>query len=191
MKNDQQGITRISGSLENQNRKDSVRSIDPLELNKLDEAHAMVMAVLFFTSAFTIFSFFNRTLMTVLDASKLFAVFGIIGFLFAYLVRKNLRLSLLDGLFYNLFGTAPIVLAIFLVINSTFSTNAQEVVYKVVDRESSGSGYTCVLEENALDEFWHIRALDKHETNTRCSSIRYVIAEGFFGIPVMKSRELI
>lgn len=191
MKNDQERIIRFSGSLENQNRTDSFRPIKPLELNKLDEAHAMVMVVLFFTSAFTIVSFFNRTLITVIDASKLFAVFGIIGFLMAYLARKKLRLSLLDGLFYNLFGTAPVVLAMFLAVNSAFSTNEQEVIYQVIDRESGGSGYTCVLENNALDEFWHIRALDSHETNARCSRIKYVMAEGFFGIPVMKSRELV
>ena len=160
-----------------------------LTLTRFTEYHAWLMAIAFFTAAFTIYSYFNITLITVLQTSKIFAFLGATGFLAAYLIRKPLRLSIADGLFYNLFGTAPIGLALMLAINAQCNQNYTET-YRVVGNEPGGNGYTCILENNALEPYWHIRNLDRSETNSRGTVLEFSFCDGRLGFQVMQSREL-
>ena len=171
------------------NHNDPFVDADEYGFERLNEAHAWIMVAAFFVSAFTIYSYFNRTLITVLETSQLFVIIGLVGFFITYLIRKPLQLSILDGLFYNLFGTAPLGLAFAFVLNAQCS-NAYVESYRVVDRESGGNGYTCVLENNALDEYWHIRNLDKHERNSRGQQLEFTFCQGIFGYRVMLKRDL-
>ena len=155
--------------------------------DRLNEVHAWIMVAAFFVSAFTIYTYFNRTLITVLETSQLFIIIGLIGFFITYLIRKPLQLTILDGLFYNLFGTAPLGLAFAFVLNAQCSNSYVES-FRVVDRESGGNGYTCVLENNALDEYWHIRNLDKQEINSRGQELEFTFCQGIFGYRVMLTR---
>ena len=160
---------------------------DEFKLHLLDEVHAQIMIIVFLGSAFTIIPYFNRTLITVLEATQLFAIIGLTGFVLAYVVRRKLRLSVLDGLFYNLFGIAPLGLALLLVINAQCSSTYSET-FKIVDREPEGSGFTIKLQYDALDEFWHIRNLNRDESNIRLGNLKYTFCEGIFGYRVMIER---
>ena len=155
----------------------------------LNEVHAYIMLVVFFVSAFTIVTVFNITVISILEASQVFALVGLSGFLLSYILRFKFRLSLLDGLFYNLFGTAPLGLAFMFVINAQCSTTFTEI-HKVVHRQSEGQGYTYHLEDNALDEYWHIRNFSKEESNRGFGDIKYTFCRGFFGYRVMVDRQL-
>ena len=159
-------------------------------LRLLNEYHAQIMVVIFLASAFTIVTFFNMTLITIIEATRWFALFGGIGFVLSFLVRKKLRLTIMDGLLYNFFGIAPLCLALFLVVNAQCSKTLTET-FKVVNHKRGGSGYTLTLENNALDGYWHIRNLDRNEASIRFSKIQYTFCEGNFGYRVMQERKMI
>ncbi|MCB9187140.1 MAG: hypothetical protein H6601_10435 [Flavobacteriales bacterium] len=168
----------------------SKERMDPFKLHLLNEVHAQIMVVVFLASAFTIFGYFSITLISILEASKWFAAIGLGGFLLAYLVRIKLRLSLLDGLFYSVFGIAPSGLAVLLMVNAQ-CTDVFTETYRITNAEQGGSGYTLNLENNALDAFWHIRNLDKDEANLRLGHVQYTFCNGVLGYKVMKGREMV
>jgi hypothetical protein len=168
----------------------SPKAIENLKLSILNEIHLQIMAVLFLLSLFTIVFYFNRTVITVLAASQLFCLIGLVGFFGAYLLRDRLRLSLLDGLFYNLFGIAPLVVALVLFINASCSETFVET-YDIENMEQGGSGYTYTLENNAYGSYWHIRNLDRDEANNRYGRLQFTFCKGLFGMKVVKERKLV
>ncbi len=165
-------------------------SIENFKLSILTELHAQVMVILFFASAFTVVLYFNITLISILEASRIFALLVSIGFLLAFFVRKRLRLSLLDGFFYNFFGIAPVGLALMLFINAQCSKTHIET-YKIVDRERGGSGYTYHLENDALGDFWHIRNIDSDLIRVRSGRLQYTFCDGLFGYKVVKRHAVV
>lgn len=156
----------------------------------LDEVQAQVMAILFIISVFVIVFVFNSTVITILEASKLFALFASLGFLLAFIGRMKLNLSVVDGLFYGGFGLAPITLAGLLLINS-FGEQTIIEKYKIADRIEEGSGYTFTLEDDALEDYWHIRNLHRNEVNGATGFIKYTFKEGIFGYKYLKAREVV
>ena len=164
--------------------------VDQFRLSVLNEVNAQVMAVVFMASAFVIVIYFNRTLITVLDASKLFVFIGLLGFSVAYFVRSELRLSLMDGFFYSGFGIAPLGLALTLFINAQCSDTYTET-YDVKKRENEGSGFTYTLKDDAYDAFWHIRNMSYDEVNNRYGRLQFTFCDGLLGMKVMQRRELV
>jgi hypothetical protein len=165
-------------------------SISEFRLHILNELHAQIMIVIFLASAFTIVTFFNMTLITIIAATRWFALFGGVGFMLSFLARRKFRLTIMDGLLYNFFGIAPLLLALFLVGNAQCSNTFSET-YRVEDWQSGGSGYTLRLENDVLDDFWHIRNLDRDEASIRFGKIRYTFCEGNFGYRVMQERKMV
>lgn len=165
------------------------KHFDDFKLQVLNEFHAQIMVGIFLVSAFTIVTYFNTTVITVLAASRWFAMLGVIGFVLLFLVRRRFRLSLLDGLLYNVFGTAPAGLALLLFLNAQCSESYTET-YKILKRNKGGSGYTLTLENEALTDYWHIRNIDKNESNIRLGKIQYTFCNGVFGYQVMKGRDM-
>jgi hypothetical protein len=148
------------------------------------------MIAVFLVSAFAIVIYFNKTVITIIDASRWFAMIGGVGFILLFILRQKLRLSLMDGLLYNVFGIAPAGLALFLFINAQ-CLDTYTITYHVVKRKRGGSGYTLTLENNALADHWHIRNLDRDESSTRFGRIQYTFCDGAFGYQVMKDREMV
>jgi hypothetical protein len=165
-------------------------SISEFRLRMLNEFHAQIMIVVFLASAFTIVIFFNKTLITIIDATRWFALFGSLGFVLSFLLRKKFRLTIMDGLLYNFFGIAPLFQALFLVLNNQCTQSVTET-FKVVNHKRGGSGYTLTLENNVLDDYWHIRNLDRDEASIRFGKIRYTFCEGNFGYRVMQERKMV
>lgn len=163
---------------------------DSFEFRSVSEMHGVVMTVIFLASAFYIVYAFNQTVITVLQASKLLCAFGLGAFLLAYTLRNRFSLSLIDGLFYSAFGVAPLLLSLFFMVNSTCDHYFTEK-YRIVAKERGGSGFTVELENEAYDDYWHIRNLNQDEVTNRYGKIEYTFCEGVFGYRVMKNRELV
>lgn len=140
-------------------------------------------------SAFTVVSYFTVTLISVFDATRLFALFGGGGFLAAFFLKDRLNLTLMDGLCYNFFGVAPLALALLLAINAQCNDYYTKT-YKVVGTESGGSGFTCILKDDALEDCWHIRNLSGHSTGRFNGHLQLTLCKGVFGIEVMQGRTL-
>lgn len=164
--------------------------IDQFRLHLLNEVHAQIMVVIFLVSAFMVVGYFNITLITVLEASQWFALLGASGFVLLFITRKKFQLSLLDGLFYNVFGIAPLGLGLMLLINAQCSDSYTET-YHVVDYQEGGSGFTYHLENDSYSDFWHIRNLDRDEANNRFGKLKFTFCDGIFGYQVMKHREMV
>lgn len=169
---------------------DSDSEQSTMEFKAVSEMHGVVMTIIFLVSAFFIVYSFNQTVITVLQASKWFCLFGLGAFLLAFTVRKKFKLSLVDGLFYSAFGVAPLVLSLCFVINSSCEDSFTEK-YKIVSKVRGGSGYTIELENGAYDDYWHIRNLNQDEVSSRFGNIEYTFCEGVLGYRVMKNRELV
>lgn len=166
----------------------SVRS--EFQLSIINEVHGIVMTVLFLVSAFMIVHYFNQTAITVLEASRLLSVFGLVAFALAFALRKSLRLSLADGLFYSVFGVAPLTLAVFFIINSSCTETSLEK-HRIVSKESGGSGFTFGLENQAYEDYWHLRNISYDEASSRYGNIEFTYCEGVFGYRVIKKREMV
>jgi hypothetical protein len=130
------------------------------------------------------------TLITVLDASKLFAAFGLIGFFSSFFLRTKLRLSLMDGFFYSAFAVAPMGLALTLILNAQCADTYTEI-HTIKKREKEGSGFTLILENDAYDAYWHIRNMNSSELNQRYSRVQLTFCNGVFGLKALKDRKLV
>lgn len=168
----------------------SEKKIEEFKLHLLNEVHAQVMIIIFLASAFTTVVYFNQTLISVIGASKLFAIIGLAGFFSSYLLRNKLGLSLLDGLFYNAFGLAPIGLALTLFLNAQCNDTYTET-YRIKKHERGGSGFTYILENDVYSEFWHIRNLSYDEVSGRGGNLELTLCDGLFGMKVVKKRALV
>lgn len=164
--------------------------VDEFKLRVLNEVHAGIMTVTFLVSAFTVFNYFNITVITVMEATRWLALLGGCGFMALFLVRIKLRLTLMDGLFYNVFGIAPALFALMLFVNAQCGSEYQET-YKVTGRQREGSGYTLQLSDDAYGNYWHIRNLSADEANKRSGKLRFTFCNGVFGYKVMKGREMV
>lgn len=159
-------------------------------LHTLTELHAGLLALTFFASAFILVYYFNITVISVMDASRWMALIGSFSFLILFVLRHRLHLTMLDGVFYTVFGITPLFLALMLFLNAQCDMHYSET-HIVVERIREGSGYTLKLRNDAYQDSWHIRNLDRDEVSIRYSNLRLVFCDGIFGYKVMKSREMI
>lgn len=164
--------------------------IKETDFHRLNEIHAALMALTFFSSAFIIIYYFNITVITLMVASRWFSLFAFCSFIVLYLIRLKLHLTLMDGVFYTLFGVAPLLLALMLYLNALYDSIHFEE-YRVLKRTREGSGYTMELADDAYSDFWHIRNLDREESSIRYGKIRFGFCDGLFGYKVMKQREMV
>lgn len=167
------------------NGKDSIKNTSFFEFVLIDETQITIMAISFFASAFIIVTYFNYTVITLLEATRLFALFGLIGFLLSFVVRLKLNLSVFDGLMYGGFGVAPLALALSLYYNSLGTETGTEK-FKVIERD----GTTLVLEKNAYQNYWHIRDLHPNEVNSRYGFIQFSYVEGKLGYRFIIERKM-
>ena len=147
------------------------------------------MAAIFIASSFCILTYINITVIHLLTASRIFVSVGLAGFFVLYFFRKKLNLSLLDGLFYNLFGTAPLLLSVFLIVNAQCSETFTET-YEIVNMENEGSGFTYELSDSAYQDFWRIRNLSRDEANNRYHRLKFTMCNGTLGYKVIRTREM-
>lgn len=148
-----------------------------------------LLAFLFFGSAIAIVPLIKQTLIPLLEASQLLIAFGAVGFLIAYLLRKPLQISVADGLYYNVFGGAPVAMVCFLWINTLCSETYTET-YRVANYNLHSNRYTFNLENDAYDEYWRIRTINIETGPARSAYIEFTFCEGVLGYRVLKSTEL-
>mgnify|MGYP003654355051 FL=1 len=84
---------------------------------ELSELNLAVLAAIWIGNAMLIYHLFQSTLIPLLTISRWYFLFGLVGFGAAFLLRKRLRLSILDGLYFNVFVTGPLCMLLFLGIN--------------------------------------------------------------------------
>ena len=155
----------------------------------VDEYGAYILAALIIGCGTGIFFMMKITLIPILAASRIFISFGLIGFFIAFLLRKQLHIGILDGLYYNVFAIAPICMVGFLAINMTNSETYTEN-YKVVAYELHGDRYSFELEDDMYSEFWRIRTMRIDTRPARSSHVEFTFCSGFLGYKVMREARL-
>ncbi len=167
--------------------KDEIVSI--VEKNGVNEREAILLAALFIACAAILVYMLQITLIPILTASRIFISFGLIGFLIAFLLRKQLRIDILDGLYYNVFGFAPICMVGFLGINMA-DTETYTETYKVATHELHGDSYEFELENDAYEDFWRIRTIHIDTRPARSAYIEFTFSDGLLGYKVAKDSRL-
>lgn len=157
-------------------------------LRMVSEAHHYVLSVIFLSAAFTILYELKITVIPLLIATRWLATFGLVGFGLAYLVRKKLGLSLLDGLYYNVFGIAPVAMAAFLVINSSCTETYVET-HPVSSFTIGHSGYTYQLQDSAYQDYWRFRNVEDGP-NVGRPVVSMTVCNGIFGYKVVRDTEV-
>ncbi len=149
------------------------------------EFHAQILIVWFLIWLSVMVHFLQITLIPLLEASQAFILIGIIGFFLAYALRKWAHFSLLDGLYYNLFGVAPFVMAVMLWTNAS-CTDLYLETHRTTHFEPGGSGFVYDLENDAYSEFWRIRNFERDLVPITSPTIKYTFCDGLLGYKVMK-----
>jgi hypothetical protein len=93
-------------------------------------------------------------------------------------------------MFYTVFGAAPLTLAVFFIINSSCADMSVEK-HRIVSKERGGSGFTFGLENQAYEDYWHLRNISYDEASSRYGNIEFTFCEGVFGYRVIKKREMV
>lgn len=155
----------------------------------VDERGAYILAALIIGCGIAIFLMLEMTLIPILTVSRIFISFGLIGFLVAFLLRKQLRIGILDGLYYNLFAIAPICMVGFLAINMIDSETYTES-YQVVSYQIHEDYYSFELEDDIYSEFWRIRTMRIEKIPSHATSIQFTFSNGLLGYKVMRGSEL-
>lgn len=156
----------------------------------MDEFGSLILALLFMGSGVAMYLMMEVTLIPILSASRFFILFGLIGFLVAFLLRKQLHISILDGLYYNIFVIAPWCMVAFLGINMLASETYTET-HRITDYELHGDRYVFELENAAYEDFWRIRNLQIDTRPARSASVRFTFSNGLLGYKVLRDVELL
>lgn len=170
-----------------QSEKDETVSI--IEKNAVNEREAIFLAVLFIVCAALLVYMLQLTLIPILTASRIFISFGLGGFLIAFLLRKRLHIDVLDGLYYNVFGVAPICMVGILAINMA-DTETYTETYKVTAHELHGDHYEFELANGAYADFWRIRTILIETRPARSAYIEYTFSDGLLGYKVLRETRL-
>jgi hypothetical protein len=143
----------------------------------------MALVPLFFFCAFVIYAQLNVTLISLLAASRWLALFGVLGFLGLYGLRKLFPIDLTDGLIISIFGLAPLLLATMLTVNYYLSTPFEET-HDIVAVDGHGNMLEIRLAENAYHDFYRIRCFSS-DNMKRTGQITYHFGKGALGWQVM------
>jgi len=148
-----------------------------------------ILAAIWIAVAALIYYLLQSTLITLLDASRWYILFGLIGFSLAFLFREQFQLSLLDGLYINVFVTGPLCILLLLGLNRIDSATYTEQ-YKIESYEANGGKYVIELEDNAYEEFWRIRNVSYDTRPAQMHDIEFTFSDGLFGYKVLKETRL-
>ena len=148
-----------------------------------------ILAAIWIAMAITIYYLLQSTLISLLEASRWYLLFGLIGFSIAFLLRERLRLGILDGLYYNVFAVAPLSIVALLGINMMDSKTYTET-HKVVEHQLYGDQYQFELENEAYAEFWRIRTIRIDTRPSRLAYIEFTFSDGLLGYKVMRDSRL-
>lgn len=159
--------------------------VERFKLELFYEFHAQILIIWFLIWLGVMVYFLQITLVSILRASQIFVLIGIMGFFLAYVVRKRIGLSLLDGLYYNLFGVAPFVMALLLWMNAS-CTDLYRETHRTIHFERGGNGFVFDLENDAYSEFWRIRNFERDQVPIISPTIEYTFCDGLLGYKVMK-----
>jgi len=163
--------------------------LDKFRLESVSDTHHIILASMFLAAAFTIYLLLNVTIISILEASRWLVIFGLAGFFTSYFIRNRFGLSLLDGLYYSVFGVAPLTMAFFLVINASCSEIHTEL-HEVIDIEYEGSGFTYVLSDSTYQDIWRIRNM-ADGPKTASPVLKLTVCNGVFGYKVIKDKEVL
>ncbi len=163
--------------------------LDKFHLESVSETHHIILACLFLAAAFTIYSLLNVTIISLLEASRWLVIFGLTGFFTSYLIRNRFGLSLLDGLYYSVFGVAPLAMAFFLIVNASCSETTTEI-HQIIDIEFEGSGFTYVLRDSTYQDVWRIRNM-ADGPKTASPVLKLIVCNGVFGYKVIRDKEVL
>jgi len=164
-------------------------TLPKVEKNAVNEREALLLVALFIACAASLVYMLQVTLIPILTASRIFISFGLVGFLIAYLLRKQLRIGILDGLYYNVFAIAPVCMVVFLGLNLIDSETYTET-HKVISHELHGDCYEFELENDAYAEFWRIRTIQIETRPAQSAYIEFTFSDGLLGYKVMKDSRL-
>lgn len=139
----------------------------------------MPLIPLFFVCAFIIYFLLEVTLIPLLEASRWAVLFGVVGFLGLYRLRKRWRLDLTDGLILSMFGVAPLLMAAMLTVNYHLGRNFEET-HRIIATHRHGSTTEIELEGGAYGDFYRIRCFDGNEVG-RAGHITYLFGSGALG----------
>ncbi|MFT6211042.1 MAG: hypothetical protein ACJATE_001672 [Bacteroidia bacterium] len=155
----------------------------------VDERGAYILAALIIGCGIAIFLMLKMTLIPILTASRIFISLGLIGFLITFLFKKQLRIGILDGLYYNLFAITPICMVGFLAINM-IDTETYTESYQVVSYELHEDHYSLELEDDIYSEFWRIRRTRIEKVPAHATSIQFTFSNGLLGYKIMRESRL-
>lgn len=163
----------------------SEEAVARFKLELFYEFHAQILIIWFLIWTTVMVYFLQVTLINLLQSSQLFLLIGIIGFFLAYGLRKRMGFSLLDGLYYNIFGVAPFIMSLLLWLNASCSDLYHET-HLTTHFEPGGSGFVYDLEHDAYAEFWRIRNFERDLVPVIPPTIEYTFCDGLLGYKVMK-----
>lgn len=142
--------------------------------------------------------FFNYTLISFLGLSKFIVGFAVAGFLIPLkLYRKWFHFIKYEVIIFNVIGVAPILTALFLLLNFliTVETSTQEL--KIVELGYIGDGNAktlqVVLENNVFSDNAKIIEINSITPDELLHSthFRVTIGKGLFGYDVIKDKSFI
>lgn len=152
---------------------------------QLSESMLGLLAALWMGMVALIYYLLQCTLIPLLQASQLYFMFGLAGFILAFLVRHKLTLSLLDGLYINVFITGPLCILMFLAINRVACAPPFTESYEIVSFEPMSGGYLLELENNAYADFWRVRNVTYAREPSKMKRVKFKFSDGYFGYKVL------
>ena len=165
------------------------KTVNRFKMEALTEMKLQLLALFFICSLFAIVHYLPITLVSTLDASKAYVLIGLIGFLVLYSVRERFGLSLLDGLYYNVFGIAPITLALLFIVNGSCSEYYTES-YHITRFERDGNNLIIELKDGVYDEFWSIRKIELERKRIQVKNVHFTFCNGHLGYKVLQGKRI-
>ena len=155
----------------------------------VEEQSGLLLAIQFFIAIGLAVYFLKTTLIPLLEASRWFITFGLIGFFITYFLRDRISPSLSDALLYSVFVIAPWSISILLTINS-LDRQLYTETYRVKHADQYLNRFEFELENDIYKEFWRIRSMQIESRPARSIYITYTFCDGLLGYKVVKEMNL-
>ncbi|MCB0402753.1 MAG: hypothetical protein KDD41_11760 [Flavobacteriales bacterium] len=152
----------------------------------------------FFIGIGTIIGMYPLTLTGLFGIAQILAGSLLAGFLVPFKWYQNwFHFIFYDVVVFNVLGLMPFLTALFLVLNFVFSHNTVTTDYRIekiyLEGEGNNVSHGVILEGNAFSDERKIVEIDDVEFNgfSENTYFRVSVADGLFGIQVVKNREFI
>ena len=158
----------------------------------------ITIAVLgFFIGLILCVSLYSRTLITILQLSKFFIGFTVIGFLIPLkYYQKWFHFIKYETIIFNIIGVAPSLTGLFLLFNFCFNYSSTPQEYTITDIDIQGEGnyrsIQLVLENNLFANEPKIVKVDELDFPKlpNHKKLKLDLAKGAFGFQVIKEKKL-